>query len=209
MDFVSARLNMVDSQVRTNDVTDVAIHQAMRAIPRERFCAPARAFAAYAEAEVEIAPGRVLMIPRDVAKLIHALRPRAGEKALALVAPYAAAVLARIGLSVTAQEADARAAAVLQPPLADEGVRLEVGDLRQPVGGGYDVIVCEASVQEVPSAWFDALNEGGRLGVVLRDGPVGRATVWTKTGGAVSSRAVFDANPPLAPGLERAPAFVF
>ena len=111
MDVISARINMVESQVRTSDVTDPAIHHAMRTLPRERFCAPARAFSAYAEVEAEICPGRFLMKPRDVAKLLMAAAPRAGERALALAAPYAAAVLAAIGLDVVAQEGDGRAAA--------------------------------------------------------------------------------------------------
>jgi protein-L-isoaspartate(D-aspartate) O-methyltransferase len=209
MDFVSARQNMVDSQVRTNDVTDVPLQQAMRAVRRERFCAPARAFVAYAEVETEIAPGRVLMLPRDVSKLLQGLKPRAGERALAIAAPYAAAVLARMGVSVTAQEADARAAAVLQPALAEEGVSLHVAPLREPVGQGYDVIVCEGAAEEIPQSWFDALAMGGRLGAVQRDGPVGRAKLWVKADAGVSSRAIFDANPPTLGGLEKAPGFVF
>jgi len=78
MDVTSARQNMVDSQVRTNDVTDLELQDAMRAIPRERFAAPARAALAYAETEVEYAQGRWLMRPRDVAKLLQALRPLKG-----------------------------------------------------------------------------------------------------------------------------------
>ena len=49
MDFTAERKAMVDSQVRVNDVTDRAIHLAMLAVPREQFCAPDRAFAAYSE----------------------------------------------------------------------------------------------------------------------------------------------------------------
>ena len=66
MDLVSARRNMVDSQVRTSDVTNTAIHDAMLAIPRERFCAPGREFAAYADAKAPIADGRSLMPAREV-----------------------------------------------------------------------------------------------------------------------------------------------
>src|SRR5437899_6754890 len=57
-DFAAARLNMVESQVRPADVTDVRIHDAMRELPRERFVPPAKAYLAYADIEVEYAPGR-------------------------------------------------------------------------------------------------------------------------------------------------------
>ena len=60
-DFAAARLNMVESQVRTNDVTDVRLHDAMRAIPREALIPADKAFQAYADADVEYAPGRFLL----------------------------------------------------------------------------------------------------------------------------------------------------
>ena len=74
MDLVSARKNMVDSQVRTSDVTNTAIHSAMLNTAREDFCAPERAFAAYADAVVPIAAGRSLMRSRETAKLLQALK---------------------------------------------------------------------------------------------------------------------------------------
>ena len=209
MDYLSARINMVESQVRTNDVTLAELQRAMRTVARERLCAPARAFAAYAEVEVEIAPGRWLMKPRDIAKLLQAVQPRPGERALAIAAPYAAAVLAEMGLEVTAQEGDARAAAVVEQGLRDYGAALEVSDLATPVGEGWDIIVCEAAVAEAPRAWLDALKPGGRLAVVLRDGPVGKARLFLRDERAASSRELFDATPPVLAGFERAPTFQF
>ena len=42
-DFAAARANMVDGQVRTNNVTDLRVIAAMREVPRERFLPPASA----------------------------------------------------------------------------------------------------------------------------------------------------------------------
>ena len=136
MDFTAERKAMVDSQVRVNDVTERAIHLAMLAVPRESFCAPDRAFAAYSEEAVVIAGERRLMPARDVAKLLQAADAREGEKALAIAAPYAAAVLARMGLSVTAQEADQAVFDVVGEALAAEGVATVVAPLDQPTGEG-------------------------------------------------------------------------
>jgi protein-L-isoaspartate(D-aspartate) O-methyltransferase len=207
MDFISARTNMVESQVRPNDVTDVEIQDAMRAIPRERFVLPSRLALAYADRPVEYAPGRFLLPPRDVGKLLQAARPHAGERALAIAAPYAAAVLARMGAETTALEgADtaARARLALEP----EGVPVLQGDLSQPEGA-YDLIVCESAVPEVPDAWLGALAPGGRLAVVVRRGAVGKATIYVRAGDALSAREVFDSFPPLLPGFERRAEFVF
>lgn len=208
MDFTSARTNMVESQVRSVDVTDLQIQDAMRAIPRERLALPARAALAYADAEVEYAEGRWLMRPRDVAKLLQAARPRAGERALAIAAPYAAAVMARIGLAVTVLEThDAEARVRLA--LEGEGVQVVAGELARPDGGPYDLVLSEGAVAEIPQGWFRGLAPQGRLAAVVRTGPAGKATVYTEAGSAYGAREVFDAAPPWLPGLEPRRAFVF
>jgi protein-L-isoaspartate(D-aspartate) O-methyltransferase len=181
-DYKLARLNMVESQVRTADVTDSAIHDAMRVIRREDIAAPGQGYAAYADAPVLYAPGRYLLKPRDVAKLLQALAPLAGETALAIAAPYAAAVLEAMGLSVE---------------------RFDGEDLREVSGGPYDVIICEGAVAETPDAWTGLLSSTGRLGVVERDGPVGKAVVYLRTDDGVGRRDIFDATPPVLAGFER------
>lgn len=187
-DFAAARTNMVDSQVRPLDVTDISIQDAMRTIRREDFVAPAKRALAYADAELEYAPGRWLLRPRDVAKLIQALTPRAGEAALAISAPYAGAVLARMGLEVVS---------------CDAGEAIPTRD------GGWGVIVCEGAVTKAPQAWVDALAPGGRLGVVEREGALGRAIIYLRAPAAVASRPVFDSTPPFLSGFERKTSFVF
>ena len=207
MDFAAARKVMVDSQVRVNDVTDRELQAALLAVPREGFLPPERAFAAYAEIEPEIAGGRRLMLPRDLSKLLMALEPRAGEKALAVAGPYAAAVLARMGLEVTAQEVDAAVLEVVGPALAEAGVNGAVAPFSRPVGEGYDVIVSEAAVPARPEAWLAALKVGGRLAVVERAGPAGKAVLYVKGASGVSRRELFDSAPPVLAELAPAPAF--
>ena len=187
-DFAAARQIMVDSQVRTNDVPDLTIQQAMRRVERERLCPAGKAYLAYADAEVEYAPGRWMLRPRDVAKLLYAVRPRAGEKALAIVAPYAAAVLEDMGLTVT---------------------RLDAGDVKTPPAGAFDVIVCEGAVGEVPPAWTSALAMDGRLAVVVRAGPVGKLRLYTRSAEHIGWREVFDSTPPVLAGFETEVRFAF
>jgi len=209
MDYFTARQHMVESQVRVNDVTDPALQKAMRHIERERLVAPSQAFAAYAEVEAQIAPERALMRPRDIAKLLHTLKPEAGQKVLALAAPYAAAVLAHAGLKVTAQEGDARAASVVGPYLNELGVKTVVQDLHIPADGSYDLIITEGAVTEVPESWTEALAMGGRLAVVVRISAIGKAKLYTRVASGVSDADVFDSSPSILSGFEARPAFVF
>ena len=178
-DFAAARLNMVASQVRTQDVTDVRIQDAMNAIPRERFVPEGEAWRAYADMEVEYAPGRVLLKPRDVAKLLQALRPMPGERVLAISAPYAAAVIEAIGLEV---------------------VQIAAGDSLP--GAAFDIVVCEGAVACAPDTWISAVGEGGRLGVVERQGPVGKACLYGRAEGQVGRRELFDSFAPILAGFE-------
>jgi protein-L-isoaspartate(D-aspartate) O-methyltransferase len=187
-DLAAARLNMVESQVRTADVTDVRIHDAMRAIAREAFVPAGKAYLAYTDSAVEYAPGRVLLKPRDVAKLLQVAKPREGEKVLAIAAPYAAAVLEALGCHVT---------------------RYDDGDLRTPPGSGYELIVVEGAVSQAPAAWLAALTLGGRLAVVERDGPVGAACLYVKAEDGIGRRTVFDATPPVLAGFEAQHGFAF
>jgi protein-L-isoaspartate(D-aspartate) O-methyltransferase len=187
-DFTTARLNMVESQVRTQDVTDTAIHDAMRAIRREDLVPPAKSYAAYADAEVEYAPGRFLLKPRDVAKLLQELRPQPLERALAIAAPYAAAVLEHMGLTVERHDGD---------------------DLKALPDSGYDVIICEGAVAEAPASWVEALAPNGRLGVIERDGPVGKGVIYMRAGEGAGRRELFDATPPVLPGFARERRFAF
>lgn len=187
-DFAAARLNMVESQVRTNDVTDVRIQDAMRAIPRENFMPAGKAYMAYADLETEHTPGRWLLKPRDVSKLLQALKPMPGERCLAINAPYAAAVVETMGVSVE---------------------RLDGADLTQVAPGAYDLIVVEGAVGRAPEAWLQGLAMGGRLGVIERHGVVGQAVLYVRAEDGLGRRDLFDAFPPVLSGFEIQQGFAF
>ncbi|OGN45001.1 MAG: protein-L-isoaspartate O-methyltransferase [Caulobacterales bacterium RIFCSPHIGHO2_01_FULL_70_19] len=207
MDYAAARKLMVDSQVRVNDVTDRALQAALLEAPRERLLPAERAFSAYAEIEPEVAAGRRLMLPRDVSKLLMAVAAQPGERALALAGPYAAVVLARMGLQATAQEADAAVFDVAGGALAEEGVAAVVAPLTEPAGEDWDVIVSEAAVPVRPEAWISKLKVGGRLAVVERSGPTGKAVLYLRGEQGVSRRELFDAAPPVLAELAPKPTF--
>jgi protein-L-isoaspartate(D-aspartate) O-methyltransferase len=187
-DLAAARSNMVDSQVRTADVTDLRIQDAMLALPREDFVPKTKAYLAYSDAPLEYAPGRALLKPRDVAKLLQAVKPVVGEKALAIAAPYAAAVLSHMGVDV---------------------VRLDGDDLTAAPAGDFDLIVVEGAVGKAPDAWLKALGQGGRMALVERDGPVGKACLYVRTADGLGRRVLFDATPPILAGYEISPGFAF
>jgi len=64
-------------------------------------------------------------------------------------------------------------------------------------------------VSDVPASWTAALAEGGRMAVILRDGPMGKARVFSKIGGQVGSYEAFDAAASFLPGYEPKAQFAF
>ncbi|MBT3808688.1 MAG: protein-L-isoaspartate O-methyltransferase, partial [Rhodospirillaceae bacterium] len=72
-DFESARRNMVDCQLRPTKVTDIRILDAMGTLPREMFVDKSRQGIAYVDEDIEIAPGRHMMEPVVLARLVQAL----------------------------------------------------------------------------------------------------------------------------------------
>ena len=126
---------------------------------------------------------------------------------VAIAGPYAGAVLARMGLEVTAQEADAAVFEVVGPVLAAEGVQTVVAPLTAPSGEGYDVIVSECAVPGRPEAWLAALKVGGRLAVVERSSAAGKAVLYVRGEQGVSRRELFNAAPQVLAELQPEPTF--
>jgi protein-L-isoaspartate(D-aspartate) O-methyltransferase len=216
MNYAVARQHMVDSQVRTNRVTDERLIEAIRSLPRERFVPETSRARAYLDDDVEIAPGRYLMEPMVTARLIQAAEPRADDIALVVGSGtgYAATLLARLVNTVVALESDAalaqRAGAVLGELSIDNTAVVE-----GPLNAGwakhapYNIIYLDGAVEQVPAALTSQLADGGRMVGVLLDRGVGRATLWLKDAGAVSHRVLFDANVAPLPGFSAPARFVF
>src|SRR5215472_12813258 len=133
-DYATQRLNMVDAQVRTNDVTDPRIHAAMREIPRERFVPAAKRALSYADSSVEVAPKRYLLDPRSFAKLLQLAAVKTTDRVLDVgcATGYSSAVLARLGQEVVALEQDAdlvRIASEMLPAIGARNASVVQGSL--------------------------------------------------------------------------------
>lgn len=219
MDYTAARLTMVNTQVRPNDVTDRRIQDAMSRIPRERFVPEDKRAVAYADCNIEVAGGRVLMEPRCFAKLLRAAEIDEGDLILDVACGpgYSTAVLASLGSAVVALESDEalaeRATSVLTE-LSVDNAAVVVGPLSKgcPRQGPFDVVFINGGVETVPESLLNQLKRGGRLAAVM-DVDGGHARIFSKNleGGrpVISSRIVFDAFVPVLAEFERQEEFVF
>jgi protein-L-isoaspartate(D-aspartate) O-methyltransferase len=220
VDFAAARRMMVDGQVRTADVTDPRLIEAMQSIPRERFVPEDKAPLAYLDLDLPLgdtgrAPRRMLK-PMVLAKLIQVVDIGATARVLDVGCGggYSAALLAQLAASVVALEEDALLARRCSEALVGihvTNVKVVSGPLAAgwPAEGPYDVIVMEGATEVVPDTLLRQLKNGGRLACIMGPGPAGKATLYRSIDGEFSSRPVFDAAAALLPGFAKQPAFVF
>ena len=213
-DFAARRTAMVDTQVRPADVTRFPIIDAFLRVPRERFVPDALAEAAYADENLPLGPGRVLLAPRTQAKMIEALAPRRSDLVLDVgcAAGYSSALLARLSEAVIALEEEPALAVEAQAAFAELGVDNAVvveGPLAEgaPRHGPYDAIAVQGGVEEMPQALGDQLKEGGRIAALFWEGTLGVVRLGAKHDGAVTWRYAFNASAPVLPGFHKARVF--
>ncbi len=216
-DYAAARHNMVESQIRPNKVSDTRLIAALDEVPRERFVPKRLQGVAYVDEDIAIAPGRYIMEPMVLARLLQACAVRPDDVVLdvACGTGYAAAVLAKLAGTVVSLEPSeelAEAASRTLAAIGADNVIVVTGPLAQGYArqAPYDVIMIGGGIDHLPEALIGQLAEGGRLLAVLRaPGRVGEATLWEKHHGSLSSRPLFEAAVPALPGIESPRGFEF
>jgi protein-L-isoaspartate(D-aspartate) O-methyltransferase len=220
--YGEARLGMIESQLRPNQVTDRGLLAVMGSLPRELFVPEAKRGFAYLDASLEVLPSRDGAAPRFLlppvvqARLIQLAEIEPSDAALDIgcATGYSTAVLAGLASRVTGLEAEAELVTAARSALRELGIAnafVVSGELAKgaPEGSPYDVIVVNGSVPEVPEILFDQLRDGGRLVAVVARGRQGKAYRFVKVGGEVSGVPHFDANAKPLPGFAPASCFTF
>jgi protein-L-isoaspartate(D-aspartate) O-methyltransferase len=218
--FATARQKMVDGQVRTNDVTDTRILDAMLALPRELFVPEGRRALAYLDQDLDVSESgarkRYIIKAQVIAKLLQAAEIAPTDKVLVVgtATGYAAALASRLAAKVTATESESALVAKGNEILSQLGftnVTVKAGAPAEgdPADAPYDVIVLNGATEVAPERLFAQLAEGGRLVGVFAATKPARATIVTKSHGDLGHRPLFDAAAPILPGMEHVPSFVF
>jgi protein-L-isoaspartate(D-aspartate) O-methyltransferase len=215
--FEKARENMVEGQIRPNRVTDPAIVETMRRIPREKFVPHHQQSLAYADEDISLGKGRYLSEPTVLARLVQAAAVKGTDIVLDVGCGtgYSSALLGHLAGTVVGIESDKAMAQEADKLLHDLGIvnavvvrqeNLREGYARQ---GPYDVILINGSVPAVPEAIKRQLADGGRLVTVISEkGHMGSAVLIARKGEVFSQQTLFDAATPTLAGFEAPDVFV-
>jgi protein-L-isoaspartate(D-aspartate) O-methyltransferase len=221
-DFVAARQNMIEGQIRPNKVRDERVLSVLEDLPRELFVPERLAGVAYIDESLPVGTGRFLLPPMVLARMLEEAAIGAGDRVLD-IAPatgYSTAALAGLARHVVAVESDAdlhRRAVALMAALELANVETHLAPMQQgwKAEAPYDVVFINGAVDDVPEALLLQLKDGGRLVAVVRHygaahaSHTGEARRYDRLGKVVTFRPLFDANTALLPGFAAAATFSF
>lgn len=208
--MATRRQTMIDSQLRTVGVIDSDVISAFEAVDREAFVPDTFANLAYADAAIEVAPGRWLLEPMALALLLQNARVVPSDRVLVVGAAtgYSAAIVRQIGARTLALESDAGMAAVAR----NAGLDVVEGPLTAgwPVAAPFDLILFEGSIEFVPPALAAQLAPGGRAAAVVRHGSVASAHAGpVLADGRIGGLAFLEVAARPLPGFARPQGFSF
>jgi protein-L-isoaspartate(D-aspartate) O-methyltransferase len=180
-EYAIRRERMVTDQILRRGVTDPAVMQAMRAVPRHAFIPQELRESAYGDYPLPIGSGQTISQPFIVAYMTSLLDLNGDEKVLEVGAGsgYQAAVLSLLTREVHTTELIPQLAARAAETLRNLGydnviVHQSDGSLGWPPCAPYNAILVTASAPKLPAPLLDQLTPDGRL--VLPVG--GRGAQW-------------------------------
>jgi protein-L-isoaspartate(D-aspartate) O-methyltransferase len=167
---------MVEEQLRSRDVVDERVLEAMARVPRELFLPEAIRDRAYDDAALPIGGGQTISQPYMVAKICEALALAGPERVLDVGtgSGYQAAVLSELASEVDTIERIPELAEQARANLEAAGygtVRVHIGDGTRglPERAPFAAIAVAAAAPHVPQTLYEQLEPRGRLVV-----PVGK-----------------------------------
>ena len=212
--FETMRHAMVQSQLRTNAVSDPRVVTAMARVARETFVPEAARALAYRDTAVPLGNGRALNLPIATGRLLTEAYLLPTDRVLLIGAAggYTAAVLAGLVQSVVAVESDADLAAHARAALAGIGnVELVEGPLEHghAAGAPYDVMVVDGAIEHPGESLMGQIVPGGRVVTGLIERGVTRLASGRTVRGGFGLRAFADLDCVALPGFARPRGFAF
>ena len=212
-----ARLNMVENQIRPWEVLDQTVLDLLLTIRREEFVPEKYRPLAFADMEIPLGQGEVMLAPKVEARMLQELGIRKTDKILEVGtgSGYVTALLSKLGGQVVSVERIAEFSQSAARKLAGHGIvnaQLIIGDAAEgwPELAAYDAILLTGSVPVLPESFKRQLVVGGRLLAVVGEEPVMTAMLINRVAaGAFNSVGLFETSIPPLRNVKQPERFVF
>ena len=178
MDTLAARRQMVDQQIRTWEVLDPRVLNAMSEVPREAFVPAEYRQLAFADAPIPVGFGQSMLAPKVQGRILQALGVNAEDSVLEIGSGsgYLSAALALLGAATHSIDIHPGLIALARENLRavpEARVKFEVRDAFDAAPlGEFDVIAVTGSLPVYDSRFERSLKIGGRLFAVIGAAPV-------------------------------------
>lgn len=217
MNIEQARFNMIEQQIRPWDVLDPKVLTLLAKVKREDFVPAAYRDLAFADLEIPLGEGQVMLPPRVEARLLQELGIKKTDRVLEIGtgSGYMAALLAASAEHVTTLEIRPSLAAVARENLQRSGVDNVTVEVANGLSGWsqrapFDAILVSGALPEVPAVLLKQLRVGGRLAVIVGEAPVMEAQLITCTAeGVFNTINVFETVMPSLDGASPSAGFSF
>jgi protein-L-isoaspartate(D-aspartate) O-methyltransferase len=176
IDFDEERRRMVSEQIEARGVTDPAVLEALRAVPRHEFVLPEHRGLAYADRPLPIGLDQTISQPYIVGLMTQLLEPEPDDRVLEVGtgSGYQAAVAARLvdqvySIELLPELARSAAARLIRLGVTNVEVRAGDGYLGWPAHAPFDGILVTAGADHVPPPLVEQLAPGARMVIPVDD----------------------------------------
>jgi len=217
MNFERARHNMVEQQVRPWEVLDSKVLSLLESIQREDFVPVRHRKLAFADLNIPLDNGQVMMKPIVEGRMLQALELAAEESVLEIGtgSGFVTACLAGLSKQVVSVDCFEDFTVSAQRRLAEKNIgnaELFTGDVMrgwQPEQA-HDVVVVTGSVPVVPEYFLGWVNPGGRMFVITGKSPAMEARVLKRLDATQwREEGLFETDVPALIHTEIPPQFEF
>jgi protein-L-isoaspartate(D-aspartate) O-methyltransferase len=188
MDTLAARQQMVDQQIRTWEVLDPRVLDALSAVPREAFVPVEYRDLAFADAPIPIGFGQTMLAPKLQGRILQALGPNTTDSALEVGSGtgYLSACLGLLCASTHSIDIHpgliGSATANLRA-VPDARVQFAIRDAFDAAPlKEYDVVAVTGSLPVYDTRFERSLRVGGRLFAIVGVAPVMDAILVRRVG---------------------------
>jgi protein-L-isoaspartate(D-aspartate) O-methyltransferase len=178
MDTLAARQQMVDQQIRTWEVLDPRVLDALSTVPREAFVPPEYRELAFADAPIPVGFGQTMLAPKIQGRILQALGITAADSVLEIGAGtgYLSACLSLMAHSTHSIDIHAgliEHAQVNLRAVPQANVQFEIRDAFSAAAfDEFDVIAVTGSLPVYDTRFERQLRVGGRLFAIVGESPV-------------------------------------